>query len=155
MNKIIDKVEETDDMLLLLEQHQKEIWEWKQKESQWIKDKNQLEGHKRIVAELSTRIVEISKVNSVFKKRIEEAEGEITIVKGIGMSSPEMRDAQDRIKELENSLSIALEINENHQRYNGKLQTRVTDLEEDNKKLTQQINDHIKSREDTIRKAGL
>ena len=62
---------------------------------------------------------------------------------------------QARVDELENSLSIALEINENHQRYNGKLQTRVTDLEEDNKKLTKQINDHIKSREDTIRKAGL
>ena len=85
----------------------------------------------------------------------QEAQGETTIVKGIGMSSPEMKDAKERIKELENSLSIALEINENHQRYNGKLQTRVTDLEEDNQKLTQQINDYIKSREHTIRKAGL
>ena len=85
----------------------------------------------------------------------QEAQGETTIVKGIGMSSPEMKEAQHRIKELENSLSIALEINENHQRYNGKLQTRVTDLEEDNKKLSKQINDHIKSREDIIRKAGM
>ena len=66
-----------------------------------------------------------------------------------------IEDAVERIKELENSLSIALEINENHQRYNGKLQTRVTDLEEDNKKLTRQINDYIKNREDTIRKAGM
>jgi len=85
----------------------------------------------------------------------QEAQGETTIVKGIGMNSPEMKEAQERVKELENSLSIALEINENHQRYNGKLQIRVTDLEDDNKKLTQQINDYIKSREDTIRKAGL
>ena len=85
----------------------------------------------------------------------QEAQGETTIVKGIGMSSPEMKEAKDRIKELENSLSIALEINENHQRYNGKLQTRVTDLEEDNKKLTKQINDHIKKYEDAFRKAGL
>ena len=85
----------------------------------------------------------------------QEAQGETTIVKGIGMSSPEMKDAEERIKELENSLSIALEINENHQRYNGKLQPRVTDLEEDNKKLSKQINDYIKSREDTIRKAGM
>ena len=67
----------------------------------------------------------------------------------------QIEDSMERIKELENSLSIALEINENHQRYNGKLQTRVTDLEEDNKKLSKQINDHIKSREDTIRKAGM
>ena len=85
----------------------------------------------------------------------QEAEGETTIVKGVGMNSPEMKEAKERIKELENSLSIALEINESHQRYNGKLQTRVTDLEEDNKKLSKQINDHIKSREDTIRKAGM
>ena len=85
----------------------------------------------------------------------QEAQGETTIVKGIGMSSPEMKEAKERVKELENSLSIALEINENHQRYNGKLQTRVTDLEEDNKKLSKQINDYIKSREDTIRKAGM
>ena len=56
----------------------------------------------------------------------QEAEGETTIVKGVGMNSPEMKDAQDRIKELDNSLAIALEINEEHQRYNGKLQTRVT-----------------------------
>ena len=88
-------------------------------------------------------------------KMRQEAQGETTIVKGIGMNSPEMKEAQERVKELENSLSIALEINENHQRYNGKLQIRVTDLEDDNKKLTQQINDYIKSREDTIRKAGL
>ena len=61
------------------------------------------------------------------KKKREEAEGETTIVKGIGMNSPEMKllqkevealktqlhtdneKSQKRIKELENSLSIALE----------------------------------------------
>ena len=43
------------------------------------------------------------------KKKREEAEGETTIVKGIGMNSPEMKVLQNRIKELENSLSIALE----------------------------------------------
>ena len=31
----------------------------------------------------------------------------------------QIEDAKERIKELENSLSIALEINESHQRYNG------------------------------------
>ena len=61
MSEIIDKVEETDDMLLLIEQHKHDIWEWKQKESQWIKDQNQLEGHKRIVEELSTKIIELEK----------------------------------------------------------------------------------------------
>ena len=81
----------------------------------------------------------------------QEAQGETTIVKGIGMNSPEMKEAKERIKELENSLAIALEINESHQRYNGKLQTRVTDLEEDNKKLAHQVED-IKM--NSVRKAG-
>ncbi len=85
----------------------------------------------------------------------QEAQGETTIVKGIGMNSPEMKDAKERIKELENSLSIALEINESHQRYNGKLQMRLTEVEEDNKKLSKQIHDHIQSREDNFRKAGM
>ena len=69
----------------------------------------------------------------------QEAQGETTIVKGIGMSSPEMKEAKERIKELDNSLSIALEINEEHQRYNGKLQTRLTEVEEDNKKLALEV----------------
>ena len=55
----------------------------------------------------------------------------------------QIEDSMERIKELENSLSIALEINENHQRYNGKLQTRLTEVEEDNKKLSHQVEDKI------------
>ena len=85
------------------------------------------------------------------RKLRQEAETETILVKGIGMNSPEMKKAQERIKELENSLSIALEINESHQRYNDKLQTRVTDLEEDNKKLAGQIEDQV----ERARKAGL
>ena len=129
------------DLTLLLEQHQQEIWQWKQKESQWIKDKNQLEGNKQIIAELTTKMIEMGKANLALKKRAEEAEGETTIVKGIGMNSPEMRAAQDKIKELEATLASAQDINENHQRYNGKLQTRLTEVEEDNKTLSKQIQD--------------
>ena len=33
MNEIIDKVKETEDLVLLIEQHKRDIWEWKQKES--------------------------------------------------------------------------------------------------------------------------
>ena len=39
--------------------------------------------------------------NKKLTDRAQEAEGEVTIVKGIGMNSPEMRAAQARIKELE------------------------------------------------------
>ena len=41
---------------------------------------------------------------------------------------------EERIKELENSLSIALEINDKYQRENK-------ELKEDNKKLSEQIQD--------------
>ena len=135
----MSEVKETDDMVLLIEQHKREIWEWKQKEFQWIRDKNLLDGNKRIIEELSTRLVEMGKDSLALKKRVQEAEGETTIVKGIGMNSPEMRAAQDKIKELEATLASAQDINDNHQRYNGKLQTRLTEVEEDNKSLSKQI----------------
>ena len=135
-----------EDLILLIKQYKKEIWEWKEKESQWIMDKNQLEGHKRIVEELSTKIVEIGKANLALKKRAQEAEGENTIIKGIGNNSPEMKELQSRVKQLDESLARALEINENHQRYNGKLQLRLTEVEEDNKKLSKQIQDLTISR---------
>ena len=135
---------ETEELPLLIEKYRKEIWEWKQRESQWIKDKNQLDGHKRIVEELSTKIIELN-------KKIREAEGETSIVKAVGSNSPEMRELQARVKQLDSSLANALEINESHQRYNGKLQIRLTEVEEDNKKISRQIEDKI----NLLRKAGL
>ena len=139
MNEIIDKVKETDDLVLLIEQHKKDIWEWKQKESQWIKDQNLLAGSKQIIEELSTKLIERAKVNLALKKRAQEAEGENTIIKGIGTNSPEMKELQER-------LGSAQDINDNHQRYNGKLQTRLTEVEEDNKRLSKQIQDLTTSR---------
>ena len=54
---------ETEELPFLIERYQKEIWAWKQKESQWIKDQNLLEGSKRIIDELSIKIVELTKDN--------------------------------------------------------------------------------------------
>jgi len=81
----------------------------------------------------------------------QEAEGETTIVKGVGMNSPEMKRAQAKIKELEESLANALAVNEYHQKLNGKLQERLTEVEEENKKL----HDHLNKKIDSTRKAGL
>ena len=39
-----------------------------------------------------------------WKKRAEEAEGELSILKGIGNTSPEMRGAKAKIKELQSNL---------------------------------------------------
>ena len=68
------------------------------------------------------------------KKKRQEAEGELTIIKGIGNNSPEMKALQSRVKELDNSLSIALDINDKYQR-------ELKEVKEDNKKLALQIND--------------
>ena len=45
----------------------------------------------------------------------------------------------------------ALVVNESHQKLNGKLQERVTELEEDNKKLSRQIEDRINK----MRRSGM
>jgi len=136
----------TEDLTSLIEQHQKDIWEWKQKEAQWVRDKNQLDGNKQIIEELSTKLVEMGKANLTLKKRAQEAEGETTIVKGIGMNSPEMKALKIKVNELQGTLGSAQDINENHQRYNGKLQTRLTEVEEDNKSLSKQIEHLTNSR---------
>ena len=145
MNEITDKVKETDDMVLLIEQHKRDIWEWKQKESQWIRDKNQLDGNKRIIEELSTRLIEMGKTIIDLKKRAQEAEGENTIIKGIGNNSPEMKELQAKVNELEGTLGSAQDINTNHQKYNGELQTRLTEVEDDNKNLAKQV-EHLTNR---------
>ena len=81
----------------------------------------------------------------------QEAEGETTIVKGIGANSPEMKKAQSKIKELEEALANALAVNGSHQKLNGKLQERLTEVEEENKKLYNTLNKKIGD----VRKAGL
>ena len=61
----------------------------------------------------------------------------------------------DRIKkdnnDLYNRVAELIEINESHQKMNGKLQERLTELEEENKKLY----DAFKNKLNDARKAGL
>jgi len=64
------------------------------------------------------------------KKKRQEAEGETTIVKGIGMNSPEMKDLKQK---------------------NQELKKEICELRNDNRKLSKQIEDQI----DRVRKAGL
>ena len=76
------------------------------------------------------------------KKKRQEAEGELSIIKTTSVhNSPEMKEAKSKIKELELGLANALEVNESHQKLNGKVQVRLTEVEEDNKKLAQQVED--------------
>ena len=56
------------DLTLLIENHQKEIWDFKKRESQWIRDKNQLEGNQKIISELSAKLVDITRSNVELKR---------------------------------------------------------------------------------------
>jgi len=72
----------------------------------------------------------------------QEAEGELTILKGI---------ETNRVKEVQDALANALEVNESHQKLNGKLQERLTELEEENKKM----HDHLNKQINNARKSGM
>jgi uncharacterized coiled-coil protein SlyX len=61
----------TDEMVLLIEQHKKEIWEWKQKESEWIKTENLLSGSKKIIEELSGKLIEQIRIIKQLEQEIE------------------------------------------------------------------------------------
>ena len=68
---------------------------------------------KRGPADLEERIEQLEKQKELLKlhckkagARIKELEGELAIVKGIGMNSPEMREAKARIEELERDREI-------------------------------------------------
>ena len=58
---------------------------------------------------------------------------------------------KEKIKELEEALANALVINESHQNLNGKLQERLTEVEEENKKLHQHVDKQVSG----ARKSGM
>ena len=60
-------------------------------------------------------------------------------------------DPQEKIKELEVALANVLAINESHQKLNGKLQERLTEVEEENKKMCNHLNKQVNA----VRKAGV
>jgi hypothetical protein len=67
------------DLTFLIEQHKQEIWDYKQKETEWIKTENLLNGSKKIIDELSAKLVEQIRIiselrydNQTYKKEIEK-----------------------------------------------------------------------------------
>ena len=62
----------TDEMALLIEEHKKEIWEYKQKESEWVKTKNLADGYKKVIEELSAKLVEQEKYIQNLSQEIEK-----------------------------------------------------------------------------------
>ena len=59
------------DLSLLIEMHKKEIWEWKQKESEWIRTDNMLSSTKKIVEELSSKIIDQVRIIKQLEEEIE------------------------------------------------------------------------------------
>ena len=60
-------------------------------------------------------------------------------------------ELQNRARELEEGLAKALAINEFHQKLNGRLQERLTEVEKENKKM----HDHLDRQVQSARKAGI
>ena len=62
----------------LIEKHKKEIWDWKQKEADWIKTDNLFKGSQKIIEELSAKLVQqvriISDLNYQLTKLKKELE---------------------------------------------------------------------------------
>ena len=99
----------------------------------------------------------------------QEAETETILVKGIGMNSPEMKTLKSEVEALKqqlhtdrekykkenndlfNRVADSLEVNESHQKMNGKLQERLTELEEENKKMHEHLNKQVEN----ARKSGM
>jgi len=78
------------------------------------------------------------------------------ITKGVCVTGALRKDRQvmkpqERIRELEEALANALAINEAHQHLNGALQERLTKADKENKKM----HDHLNTKMDSARKAGL
>ena len=59
------------DLTFIIEQHKKEIWEYKQKESEWIKTKNLADGYKKVIEELSAKLIDQIRVIAELEKEIE------------------------------------------------------------------------------------
>ena len=125
-----------------------------------IQEDRRLEKEAKIeAAKIKKDVTERDKL----KKRAEEAEGELSIMKGIETNRVKeaqarcnhLQDELDRVKrennDLFNRIADSLEIGESHQKLNGKLQERLTELEEENKKL----HDHLNKRIENARKSGM
>ena len=129
-----------------------EIQKWRVKLSSQIEENVRLKGFKAMVMEDPKKYVN-------WKQRCQELENEMILIKGITVTnSPEMREALRTIKNLENRLAEVLSLADDHQKLNGKLQMRITELEQenlelhaDNKKVSKQVEDQL----ERARKAGL
>ena len=88
------------------------------------------------------------------KKKVEEAEGELTIIKGIGINSPEMKEKDRLIQELRMRVRDKLLISEQHRSILGDEITHRKRLQKEIKDLKVQMSEYLSVRVDSTRKSG-
>ena len=58
------------DLTFIIEQHKKELWKYKQKESEWINTENLANGYKKVIEELSAKLVDQVRVIAELEKKL-------------------------------------------------------------------------------------
>ena len=112
--------------------------------------------------DLTRQIGELQCENAGLKQKVHDAELETSLVKAIGINSPEMKAAKEEINDLKNKVA-SLEDCLNSRDYtrqhdykflieeNRQLEQERNELIVDNKKLAHQIDDQV----DLLRKSGV
>jgi len=114
----------------LIDHYRREVRRGQEAYDGLLKELNMLRGTKQIVERLSA---DLSKMKSL-KSEVEALKQQLHV------------DSEKYKKEnndLYNRIADALEVNESHQKLNGKLQERLTELEEENKKLNAHLHGRI------------
>jgi DNA repair exonuclease SbcCD ATPase subunit len=133
-------------MSVITDEYKREIQKIKMQLSDQIEENVRLKGFKQMVLEKPDDFHKDKSSETDTKTHIHEFYGELEMLR------KENIKLKTKVNELEGTLGGAQNINDNHQRYNGKLQTELTEVKEDNKKLSHQIED-IKMT--AMRKSGM
>ena len=91
------------------------------------RDADRQEEAQQIFTQQENEELKDNQLKENWKKRAQEAEGELSILKGIGNTSPEMRDAKAKIKELQSNLDRIKK--ENNDLYNRIAKLSEEDLQ--------------------------
>jgi len=112
--------------------------------------------------DLTRQIGELQCEIAGLKTKVNDAELETSLVKAVGMNSPEMKAAKEEINDLKNKMADLKETLKTRDYFkqhdyqflideNRRLETERNEVIMDNKKLAHQIDDQV----DRLRKAGM
>ena len=65
------------DLAFLIDKHKAEIWKYKQKESEWLKTDNMFKGSKKIINELSAKLVQQVRIIADLNNQIPKLKKEL------------------------------------------------------------------------------